>query len=146
MGSFLLQESNPTCPINFPPAYDLSEDKIMAFKPFNEWISKLQHSIALQESNKDHPFHSKPYKLRSIDIQAIDRFGDRIGFMKLFAKITNDDGELLPGAMFLRGASVAMMVRIVTNSPEQSILTRHIRLYFSLMTFLHQAMTTNMSF
>ena len=34
----------------------------------------------------------------------------RLGFIKLTANITNLDGESLPGAVFLRGASVGMMV------------------------------------
>jgi ADP-sugar diphosphatase len=109
MGTFTLP--NSACPINYPSDYNLTEEKITSFKPFKEWMAKLQHSMLLQESNKDHPFHSKPYKLRSIDVQAVDWFGPRIGFMKISAKITNDDDEFLPGAIFLRGASVAMMVR-----------------------------------
>lgn len=34
----------------------------------------------------------------------------KIGFVKLKAEIANDADEHLPGAVFLRGGSVAMMV------------------------------------
>jgi len=42
--------------------------------------------------------------LRQIKIQTFDRFGDpvRILFMKLFATVTNDYNEWLPGVIFLR--------------------------------------------
>ena len=49
--------------------------------------------------------------LRKIDIQTVDYFGgERIGFVKLQAEVSNDEGEKLPGAVFLRGGSVGMLV------------------------------------
>jgi ADP-sugar diphosphatase len=36
--------------------------------------------------------------------------GQKLGFVKLIADLRNDGGESLPGAVFLRGGSVAMMV------------------------------------
>lgn len=39
--------------------------------------------------------------------------GDRIGFIKLKAEVSNDDGEKLPGSVFLRGGSVGMLVRLL---------------------------------
>ena len=79
------------------------------FPPFKTWFKTLQHSLRLQ-NQKSHPFHKAPYKLRSIDVQSIDFFGgDRIGFVKFKASITNNNGESLPGSVFLRGGSVAML-------------------------------------
>lgn len=40
----------------------------------------------------------------------MDHWGPRIGFVKLQVEVTNDNGESLPSGVFLRGASVGMMV------------------------------------
>lgn len=102
-----------------PPAY--------TFPALENWITRLLQNFALQESDPSHPFHKHPYKLRELDIQAVDWFWrdvpgkeDKLGFMKIQAKIETDpyvhEGEekeradWLPGAVFLRGGSVAMLV------------------------------------
>lgn len=83
------------------------------------WITRLQKNLALQ-NNQSHEFHSSPYVLRSITIQSLDRFStSRIGFIKLSASITNSNSEWLPGAVFLRGASVGMMVVLQPNDVPQ---------------------------
>lgn len=112
MSSFTLPNSSPECTVNLTK--DLSKDQLLGFKPFTDWISTLQHSLSLQQ-NKDHTFNSSPYKLRSINIQSVDFFGggDKIGFIKLEADVSNDDSEKLPGSVFLRGGSVGMMVRLL---------------------------------
>lgn len=90
---------------------DLSQDQLLSFPAFKTWISTLQHSLSTQQ-DQSHTFHACPYKLRSVSIQAVDFFGGgRVGFIKLKAEISNDDGEKLPGSVFLRGGSVAMMVK-----------------------------------
>ncbi|KAI6716148.1 NUDIX family hydrolase [Marssonina coronariae] len=82
--------------------------------------------MALQNKPK-HIFHGSPYVLRDIRIQAIDRFGERIGFMKIVANITNSRGESLPGAIFLRGASVGMMVLLQPDDlPLNSQKEKHV--------------------
>lgn len=46
-------------------------------------------------------------------MQCVDRFGGgRIGFIKLKAEVSNEAGEKLPGSVFLRGGSVAMLVTL----------------------------------
>ena len=100
----------PSSEISVKLIPDLSKDQLLSFPAFKTWISTLQHSLSIQEE-KSHPFHANPYKLRNIEIQAVDFFGgDRIGFIKLKAEVSNDGGEKLPGSVFLRGGSVAMMV------------------------------------
>lgn len=88
----------------------LDKDQLLSFPAFKTWLSTLQHSLATQKQ-KSHAFHEAPYHLRRIDIQHVDFFGEgRIGFLKLKADVSNDKGEKLPGSIFLRGGSVAMMV------------------------------------
>jgi len=88
----------------------LSQESLLSFTAFKNWISTLERSLKAQ-SAKDHPFHEAPYKLRRIDVQAVDFFGrSKVGFIKLKAIVENDHGEKIPGSTFLRGGSVAMLV------------------------------------
>ena len=89
---------------------DLTQDQLLSFRAFNTWFETLQKSLKTQEA-PSHTFHGAPYELRSIEIQSVDFFGgQRIGFIKLKAEVSNEKGEKLPGSVFLRGGSVAMLV------------------------------------
>jgi ADP-sugar diphosphatase len=115
MASFTVPDLEPECPVHLTK--DLSKDQLLSFRPFRDWLSTLKESLATQ-AIKDHTFHDAPYKLRKIDIQAVDFFGgERIGFIKVKADVSNDNGEKLPGSVFLRGGSVGMMV-CFTSFPE----------------------------
>lgn len=108
MSSFIIPDLEPECPVHLTK--DLSKDQLLSFRAFNDWLNTLKKSLATQ-ANKDHTFHNAPYKLRKIDIQTVDFFGgERIGFIKLKAEVSNDNGEKIPGSVFLRGGSVGMMV------------------------------------
>lgn len=50
-------------------------------------------------------------------MQSFDTFGagGRLGFLKLRASVANGAGEALPGSVFLRGPSVAMLVLLVPD-------------------------------
>lgn len=79
------------------------------------WALTLHKSLGLQ-TNSSHPFHAEPYALRSITIQSYDRFGgDRLGFVKLTASVSNAAGESLPAATLLRGPSVGMLVMLIPD-------------------------------
>lgn len=99
---------NTSIPVHLPS--NLTQDQLLSFPAFKTWLSTLQHSLTLQR-NKTHTFNSAPYSLRQIDIQSVDFFGGgRLGFVKLKAEVSNDNGEKLPGSVFLRGGSVGMML------------------------------------
>jgi ADP-sugar diphosphatase len=93
---------------------DLTQDQLLSFRPFKSWLSKLQHSLSLQATNANHPFHDEEYALESIAIQSVDFFGSgdsqRIGFLKLKTTIKNQNGDSIPGSVFLRGGSVAILL------------------------------------
>jgi 8-oxo-dGTP pyrophosphatase MutT (NUDIX family) len=116
---FTLPNTTPSIPITHPTS--LAQEQILNFPAFKTWLTTLQHSLSLQTTQPSHPFHSKPYTLRSIDIQSADFFssGSRLGFLKLRATVTNDESEHLPGAVFMRGGSVAMLI-ILSPSPSSS--------------------------
>ena len=106
--TFSLPQGDSEIPVHLTS--ELHQDQLLSFSPFKTWLSTLQHSLATQKQNS-HAFHEAPYQLRRIDIQHVDFFGEgRIGFLKLKADVSNDKGEKLPGSVFLRGGSVAMMV------------------------------------
>ncbi|KAI9726585.1 MAG: hypothetical protein M1828_000952 [Chrysothrix sp. TS-e1954] len=96
-----LPKSDPKC---------ITSKELLAFPAFRTWLSTLQESLARQ-TQANHTFNTCPYALQDINIQAVDRFGgSRVGFVKLTATIKNSQGEKLPGSIFLRGGSVAMLV------------------------------------
>lgn len=108
--SFYLPDVSPTVPVTLVP--DVTKDQLLAFRPFDEWRKTLLSSLALQKS-KEHPFNEDPYVLRKIEIQAVDWFGpvgSRIGFLKFKAEVTNEKKERIPGGVFMRGGSVAMLM------------------------------------
>ncbi|GAB7348744.1 hypothetical protein MBLNU459_g7478t1 [Dothideomycetes sp. NU459] len=125
MSTFTLPDSNPECPVHL--IEDLSKDQLLDFPAFKTWVSTLQHSLT-QQKNQDHTFHAAPYQLRRIQVQHVDKFGGgRIGFIKLAAEVTNDDGEKLPGSVFLRGGSVAMLLILQPDDvPEDSEEDKHV--------------------
>lgn len=110
--NLLTSEVNPKAAFTFPA--------------LDNWLSKLLHNFGLQQ-NEAHPFHKHPYRLRTLDVQAVDWFWrgrsgheDKLGFMKIQSRIETDpyvhEGEekaradWIPGAVFLRGGSVAVLV------------------------------------
>lgn len=91
------------------------------------WITTLTHSLALQ-SNASHPDHKDPYKLHDITIDSYTRFGKkRIGFLKLTANISkaNTPNVTLPGTIFLRGPSVAMLIVLIPDDADADAKADH---------------------
>ncbi|KAL8786186.1 MAG: hypothetical protein Q9213_002956 [Squamulea squamosa] len=133
MTTFILPQSEPEVPVSLTS--DLSEEQLLSFPAFKTWISTLQHSLSAQK-HVSHTFHPDPYKLRKIDVQSVDFFGGgRIGFVKLKADVSNDNGEKLPGSVFLRGGSMGIMLILQpddvlenTEDDKQVILTVQPRL------------------
>ena len=100
MPTFTLPNSKPEVSVHLTS--DLSQEQLLSFPAFKTWISTLQHSLSTQQ-RKSHTFHSAPFMLRKIEIQSVDYFGgERIGFIKLKAEVSNDNGEKLPGSVFVR--------------------------------------------
>ena len=131
--TFNLPSSSPPIPVYVPSesphTASLSESDLLSYPAFKTWLSTLQRSLSLQ-SRASHEFHKDPYALRNITIQCVDRFGGgRIGFVKLKAEISNSGREKLPGSVFLRGGSVAMLVILQPDDvSEQSEDDKHVLL------------------
>lgn len=69
--------------------------------------------------------------VRSIDIQSVDYFGNgRIGFIKfksLVYKKSVPEGRHIPGIVFMRGPSVAILLVLNCNGMKYTIVTRQPR-------------------
>lgn len=106
MSTFTIPDHGVT--VNTTP--DLNKDDLLQFPAFKTWLSTVQRSLERQQ-NPGHEFHKDPYILKTIDIQAVDRFkGGRLGFVKFRADVSNSSGEGLPGSVLLRGGSVGILV------------------------------------
>ncbi|KAK4171554.1 putative hydrolase [Triangularia setosa] len=126
MTSTFYHPDHPTIPITLPD--DLSKDQVLSFHPFSSWLTTLTTSLTSQ-SSPSHPFSPSPYTLRSINVQSFDLFGSsRIGFLKLQADVRNEKGEWLPGAVFLRGPSVAMLVMLIPDDATADSDERYVLL------------------
>jgi ADP-sugar diphosphatase len=139
MSTFNLPDTTPAVPVKLTE--ELSKDQLLAFPAFKTWLSTLKSSLDLQKQDS-HSFHSAPYTLRNITIQSCDFFsGGRLGFVKLRAEVSNDAGEKLPGSVFLRGGSVAMLLVLQPEdakdtSEEYVILTVQPRIPAGSLAFV----------
>ncbi|KAJ2904908.1 hypothetical protein MKZ38_006949 [Zalerion maritima] len=101
-------------PLTVPDGLEMS--MLEKFHPLKTWIDQLHHSLSLQHQDASHPFHSKPYALRSLAVKSHTMFGpSRIGFANVEAVVKNDDGNRLPATVFLRGPSVAMLFMLLPD-------------------------------
>ncbi|KAF2714751.1 NUDIX domain-containing protein [Pleomassaria siparia CBS 279.74] len=95
--------------IKLPPS-GLTQDELQKFPAFYKWIKTLTHSLAMQYTENDHKFANDKYKLTAIEVQSTVWFTKtKLGFLKIQATVKNKGGEI-PGAVFLRGGSVAMLM------------------------------------
>lgn len=105
---------------------NLSSDELMSYTPFKNWLSTLHQSLQLQHDDTTHAFHDPPtrFRLVQITVQSVDRFGENIGFMKMATLVQNDQNEKLPGIVFMRGGSVAilMIIRPLDDEEERFVI------------------------
>ena len=140
METFTLPPKTPFAGVKVLIPSNLSDRALLGFRPFRNWLSTLEKSLS-QQQELDHPFHQDPYSLRSIEIQSVDFFGgERIGFVKLRATVLNGNDEQLPGAVFMRGGSVAMLIILTpkdhTDSQDYALLTVQPRIAAGSMGFV----------
>ncbi|KIW47294.1 uncharacterized protein PV06_00006 [Exophiala oligosperma] len=118
--SFVLPCTDPEVRVRFPRCLDA--DQILQFPAFKIWLRTLNVSLSSQTRNPNHPFKDHPYVLRSIEVQSADFFSSRrrLGFLKLQATITNDFNQHLPGSVFMRGGSVAMLIILTPTDTDDT--------------------------
>lgn len=138
MSTFRFKNVDVTIP------HGITREKLLEFKPFTNWLDAMQKSIRGQ-CDPEHPFHGKKerYSLKSIDIKAVEFFENctpsRIGFILMETVVQNHkDEKPLPGIVFLRGGSVAilMILRPEENPTERwVIMTEQPRIPAGSLTF-----------
>ncbi|KIW11886.1 hypothetical protein PV08_09159 [Exophiala spinifera] len=139
---FTLRNALGEPPVEVTLSAGLSQEACLGFKPFNVWLESLRQSLRLQ-SEEHHPFNAEKerYTLRRINVQSVDYFGSRIGFMKMETVVENDsDGRPLPGIVFLRGGSVAVLIILRPESEDENderyvVLTQQPRIPAGSLTF-----------
>jgi len=72
--------------------------------PFKEWLSRMD------------PLRGQ-MALKRVEIQAVDMFHSRVGFVKFVAEVHDPDGDTCPGSVFMRGGSVAVLVGVLFFPP-----------------------------
>ncbi|EAL71818.1 hypothetical protein DDB_G0271376 [Dictyostelium discoideum AX4] len=91
---------------------EISLETVMSAPNFNKWIKKMELE--------------KELKVNSISVQSVDMFGKNVGFLKFKADVvTVKEGRVVPGIIFCRGGSVAILVILKSKETgkEYSVLT-----------------------
>ena len=100
-------------PVTFP---SLSQDvalKAIQSEPFTTWLEQCSVS----------QHHGKQLVLESIELQSVDMFGPRVGFVKLKSLCKLRDGDVLhetplPGICLLRGNAVSILVALCVQDDD----------------------------
>ncbi|EIE81380.1 hypothetical protein RO3G_06085 [Rhizopus delemar RA 99-880] len=96
----IANQSVPICSL-----YSQEEvNKSLSFQPFKDWLVAF---------NKQEESRQNEFDIKSIDIQSIDYFGDKIGFVKFKANVQyKETGKSAPGIVFM-----------AKDQPDKVILT-----------------------
>eukprot|EP01086_Lenisia_limosa_P003552 TRINITY_DN18134_c0_g1_i1.p1 TRINITY_DN18134_c0_g1~~TRINITY_DN18134_c0_g1_i1.p1 ORF type:complete len:283 (-),score=102.74 TRINITY_DN18134_c0_g1_i1:68-916(-) len=66
---------------------------------------------------------SSTLTVKNIDIQCIDMFGPRVGFLKIKCDVFDTAGKRVPGICFLRGGAVGVLPVLHCNGEQYTLLT-----------------------
>ncbi|KAL1634274.1 hypothetical protein SLS58_010747 [Diplodia intermedia] len=131
-----IQKDRLTVPVSLVKG--LNEKQLLGMKAFTDWCKTLKKSLD-QQNEENHDFHKSPYTLKAIKIESVNFFGARIGFLKFEATISNASKSVLPGVVFLRGGSVAvLMILRPRDRPNERlvIMTEQPRIPAGSLAFL----------
>lgn len=95
---------------NFPVTAESGIDiaAITASKQFTDWLASMDE---------------QKFVVKSLHIQSVDMFGPKIGFIKFKADVTDKNGKFVPGIVFMRGGSVAILCVLTCEGKEYTLLT-----------------------
>lgn len=138
-----IQDGNEmACKVYLPQDPRCTKEIIENMPAYKNWLTQLLQNLALQSRPK-HVFHNNQYKLKSIDLQGPTWFPTeaspgKLGFVKAQCVLEADHLEngnrpWLPGAVFLRGGSVGVLV-YYASLPAQSLCLTSTRSSSSPMT------------
>jgi ADP-sugar diphosphatase len=99
--------------ISFTTEPGINIDEVLASKVFTNWWGSVDR---------------KKFIIRSVRIQSVDKFGPRVAFVKLKADVVDEKGKFVPGIIFMRGGSVAMLAVLHCEGRKYAIVTVQPRL------------------
>ena len=111
---------NETVPVEAPGIDDGVVQKALDSKPFQEWKKTVEDNPRI--------------RVKKITLQSIDMFGPRVGFIKFNAD-AEVNGKWCPGIVFMRGASVAILVILRCGGEEWVVLTKQPRMPIGMSSF-----------
>ncbi|EXJ60269.1 hypothetical protein A1O7_04421 [Cladophialophora yegresii CBS 114405] len=142
MSSFILPDwiaGSPEVEVTIPP--NVTKDQLLAFRPFKNWLSTLRQSITKQHQQRPqqqhrcddhsqklpngHPNYDSLYQLRRIAVRSVEWAGPRRILFVLLESVVQSaiDARPLPGIVFLRGGSVAILMIV---RPDDDPVTRFV--------------------
>nr|CAD1821617.1 unnamed protein product [Ananas comosus var. bracteatus] len=87
---------------------------------FKQWLNNIQSEKGLLAHGK--------MCLRQVQIQGVDMFGRRVGFLKFKADvIEKETGTKIPGIVFARGPAVAVLILLESGGDTYAVLTEQVR-------------------
>lgn len=105
--------------VTYPSLSREIAEKALESEPFVTWLERASSSCA--SSNK------KQLEIEAIELQSVDMFGKRVGFIKLKStcRLRDENGVLheapLPGICFLRGNAVAILVALICDDEDDQV-------------------------
>ncbi|KAK8945263.1 hypothetical protein KSP40_PGU018651 [Platanthera guangdongensis] len=87
---------------------------------FKQWMKNMQSEKGLLAGGQMH--------LRRVEVQGVDMFGNNIGFLKFKAEVFDKQtGLKVPGIVFARGPSVAVLILLESKGVTYVVLTEQVR-------------------
>ncbi|PKU73108.1 nudix hydrolase 14, chloroplastic [Dendrobium catenatum] len=87
---------------------------------FKQWLKNMQSEKGLLAGGQMH--------LQHVEVQGIDMFGNSIGFLKFKAEVFDKQtGMKVPGIVFARGPSVAVLILLESEEDTFVVLTEQVR-------------------
>jgi ADP-sugar diphosphatase len=84
---------------------------IFSWPVFREWVINIR----------------KQFKMDFVVIQSVDKFGLKLGFVKVHGNVIDDEGTQLPAVALLRGGSVGILVVLNCEGQKYTLLTNQAR-------------------
>ncbi|CAG8519693.1 10794_t:CDS:2 [Paraglomus brasilianum] len=114
---------------------EINVSAVLEFAPFKEWADAMS-------SEKSQSAERNNLEIKKIEIQNVDYFGSKIGFVKfkVDARLV-DNGKNVPGIIFMvRGGSVAVLLILKSKdgdnvTEEHAVLTSQARLAVPSLSF-----------
>ncbi|CAG8592765.1 12811_t:CDS:2 [Ambispora leptoticha] len=96
---------------------DIDIPAVLRFPPFVDWVNAL--------SKETHDL-KKELEVKKVEIQNVDYFGPKLGFVKfkVDARLT-ENGKNIPGIVFMRGGSVAVLLILRSKEKDSNIVLEH---------------------